>query len=122
MRSPKTSPRKSPGRPTAEHRARAVRLPDELLDKVDAWADSQKAKPNRPDAIRLLLESALSKVAGPRRAASRRSGDRATELASDAIDRLGDAGATSEVRASRKGTLMKGPEEFRGLRRDRPHK
>ncbi len=108
---------------TAEQ-GRAVRLTRELLDQVDAWALSQKQRPNRSEAIQLLVKTALKGLRDrPMREApdSNRESPRirAKELASDAIDRLGDANATSEDRASRKGRLMKGPEEFRNVRRDR---
>lgn len=116
-----------PQKPTAatgREQGQAVRLTGELLERVDAWALSQEHKPNRSEAVHLLVRTALDGLcARSRRAApqSKRlnSRNRAKELASDAIDRLGDAGATSEARASRKGRLMKGPEEFRNVRRDR---
>ena len=103
---------------------RAVRLTNELLQRIDAWALSQEHKPNRSEAIQLLVQTALDSArARPRRAATKSerksSRNRAKELASDAIDRLGDTGATSDARASRKGKLMKGPEEFQNVRRDR---
>lgn len=120
----KALPQKPPAARGREQ-GQAVRLTRELLERVDAWALSQEHKPNRSEAIQLLVKTALDSLrAWPRRAApkSKRasSRNRAKELASDAIDRLGDAGATSEARASRKGRLMKGPEEFRNVRRDRP--
>jgi hypothetical protein len=103
---------------------RAVRLTRELLDEVDAWALSQKRRLNRSEAIQLLVKTALDglrdrsmhQAPKSKRESSR---IRAKELAPDAIDGLGDADATSEDRASRKGKLMKGPEEFRNVRRDR---
>ena len=109
---------------TGREQGRAVRLTRELLDRVDAWALSQEHRPNRSEAIHLLVKTALDSLrarSGRAATESKResSRNRAKELASDAIDRLGDAGATSEVRASRKGKLMKGPEEFRNVRRDR---
>jgi hypothetical protein len=42
----------------------------------------------------------------------------AAKLAGEAIDRLEDPSATSEERGSRKRSLLKGPEEFREMRRD----
>lgn len=119
----KTFPQKTPAA-TGREQGQAVRLTRELLERVEAWALSQKHKPNRSEAVQLLINAGLDGLpARPKRAApkSKRasSRNRAKELASDAIDRLGDAGATSEARASRKGRLMKGPEEFRNVRRDR---
>ncbi|SDI09430.1 hypothetical protein SAMN05216338_101755 [Bradyrhizobium sp. Rc2d] len=119
----KAVPQKSPAA-TGREQGRAVRLTRELLESVDAWALSQEHKPNRSEAIQRLVQTALESLRDrPRHAApkSKResSRKRAKELASDAIDRVGDAGATSEARANRKGKLMKGPEEFRNVRRDR---
>jgi len=42
---------------------------------------------------------------------------RAAELAAREIDRLADKAATGEERASRKRRLIRGPKEFRGIRR-----
>jgi hypothetical protein len=45
---------------------------------------------------------------------------KAAEMAGEAIDRQADQSATAEERESRKRRLLKGPEEFRELRRDHP--
>ena len=47
---------------------------------------------------------------------------KAAEMAGDAIDRQADQSATEEERESRKRRLLKGPAEFRELRRDHPHR
>jgi Arc/MetJ-type ribon-helix-helix transcriptional regulator len=126
MRKARKIPRNSLNCPPA--RGRAVRLSAELHEKVDAWACRQEDRPGRSEAVRRLLDAALGgdharrqpAVAKPKGKSSRdRAQDRAQELASDVIDSLEDTGATSDARASRKGRLMKGPEEFRKLRRDR---
>jgi hypothetical protein len=44
----------------------------------------------------------------------------AAEMAGEAIDQQADQSATAEERESRKRRLVKGPEEFRELRRDHP--
>jgi len=118
----KASPQK-PAAATGREQGPAIRLTRELLERVDAWVLSQEHKPSRSEAAQLLISRGLDSLrARSRRAApkSKRasSRNRAKELASDAIDRLGDAGVTAEARASRKGRLMKGPEEFRNVRRD----
>jgi hypothetical protein len=46
--------------------------------------------------------------------------ERAKELASKIIDNLTAATPESDEKASRKGNLIKGPEEFRQVRVDRP--
>lgn len=45
--------------------------------------------------------------------------DEAANLAGKVIDRLADASATPEERETRKRRLLKGPKEFRDVRRDR---
>ena len=123
MRRPRALPRKPQGQRPAK-RERAIRLTDDLLERVDAWARQQKDNPGRSEAVSQLLNRALrSRPAQTRRSAKKpdrnRSRDRAKDLAADVIDRLSDQDTTSEIRESRKGRLMKGPEEFRKLRRDR---
>jgi transcriptional regulator with XRE-family HTH domain len=44
----------------------------------------------------------------------------ASDMAGREIDRLGDASASVDERASRKQRLLKGPKEFRGMRGQRP--
>jgi hypothetical protein len=44
----------------------------------------------------------------------------ASEMAGQEIDRLGDPLATDEERQRRKRKLIKGPKEFRYIRRNRP--
>jgi hypothetical protein len=119
MRRPRALPRESQGQ-RPEKRA-AVRLTGDLLERVEAWASRQKDNPGRSEAVSRLLNRALRiRPAQTRRSAKKLdSRDRAKDLASDVIDRLSDQDATSETRESRKGRLMKGPEEFRKLRRDR---
>jgi hypothetical protein len=46
---------------------------------------------------------------------------KAAEMAGDIIDQHADLSATSEEQESRKRRLLKGPKEFRELRRDYPH-
>jgi hypothetical protein len=123
MRKPRSLPRKPQSQRPAKP-GRAIRLSNDLIERIDAWARQQKDNPGRSEAVSQLLNKALrSRPAQTRRSAKKpdrkSSRDRAKDLASDVIDRLGDQDATSETRESRKGRLMKGPEEFRKLRRDR---
>ena len=75
----------------------------------------------RPEAIRRLLEQALSTAAtsAPAKAGSRR---KAAQLAGPAADALGDQTATVEECAHRRRRLIKGPREFRDVRGDQPEK
>jgi hypothetical protein len=45
---------------------------------------------------------------------------KSSELAGEAIDRLGDDTATDDERARRKRRLIKGPTEFRDMRGKKP--
>jgi hypothetical protein len=81
---------------------------------VDAWARANNA--TRPAAIRRLLELGLSVKTKP----TQRNAKRAKELASNVIDGLADDAASADDQASRKSRLLKGPEEFRNARIDRP--
>jgi Arc/MetJ-type ribon-helix-helix transcriptional regulator len=108
---------KKRGRPaTGRDPVSAVRLPVELTAEVEKWAESHKT--NRSEAIRRLVELGLTAKAkgrqsseGPRR--------RAREMAGVAIDKMADIAATPDDHASRKKRLLKGPEEFQGVRKDR---
>jgi hypothetical protein len=54
------------------------------------------------------------------KARTRKRRTKAAEMAGEAIDRQADQSATVEERESRKRRLLKGPAEFRELRRDHP--
>ena len=95
-----------------------VRLEPGALARVDRWAASQEDDPSRPEAIRRLVELGLA-VAQPARVRTKKAAQ-AAEMASQEIDRLGDPSATDEERQLRKRRLIKGPSEFRDLRRNRP--
>ena len=50
------------GRPATGHDpVTAIRLSDELRASVDAWAERQKDKPSRSEAIRMLIERGLKR-------------------------------------------------------------
>jgi len=109
---------KKRGRPaTGRDPVSAVRLPAELTAAVDKWAEDHEA--NRSEAIRQLVEIGLGSVKVAR-AQKRSDSPTARDLAAVQIDRLADSGAPAEEQASRKRHLLKGPEEFREARIDRP--
>jgi hypothetical protein len=99
---------------------RAIRLSDVFLDRIDYWATQQQDQPGRSEAMRRLLELGLGSGRKPRLRLSAKNAGKAKDLAAKTIDRFEDAGAPVEERASRKRSLLKGPEEFRELRVDRP--
>jgi len=113
------TPKSRPGsRPKAKLRDERItlRLNPALLSALDAWVAHQQPPPSRPEAIRWLLERALT--ADPSGSRERTKGaPKAADMASREIDRLGDRTATNEERADRKRKLILGPKEFRGMRR-----
>jgi hypothetical protein len=94
-----------------------VHLGASILKALDEWRRRQSNLPSRGVAIRLLVERGLAgNTTAPRQL--RKGGRRkAAEMAGREIDRLGDQAATGEQRASRKRRLIRGPKEFRDMRR-----
>jgi hypothetical protein len=82
---------------------------------VDAWTAKQSDKPAWPEAILRLvvlgLETTHRRESAPNRAA------KASEMAAQEIDRISDPSATEEERQLRKRRLIKGPKEFRDIRK-----
>ena len=97
-----------------------VRLSRNLLKRIDRWTAGQDGPVSRSEAIRRLAEFGLdysavsSKPVVPSRGAEQAAG-----MASDMIDYLGDQSATREDREQRKRRLVKGPSEFREMRKKR---
>src|SRR5262245_14011992 len=94
-----------------------VRMQPDDLASLDSWITSEGRGLTRPQAIRALVEMALSSsaprptVRNPTRAA------RAAELAAKVIDKhLADAPA--EKREARRRELLHGPSGFRNVRKD----
>ena len=104
-------------RPASERAPIGAPIPSELLARVDRWAASQEDDPSRPEAIRRLVELGLR--ISQRGGARTRRATKAAEMASQEIDRLSVPSATDEERQLRKRRLIKGPKEFRDLRRNR---
>src|SRR3954447_22370801 len=109
--------------PTGKGTLIGVRLQPDALRAVDTWAARQHDTPSRPEAIRRLVETSL-KMQGERPTAKRASGSAATklssEMASETINRLSDKSATMDEQARRRRRLIKGPSEFREMRRQKP--
>ncbi|WBL82292.1 hypothetical protein I3J27_18340 [Bradyrhizobium xenonodulans] len=122
--------KKSRGRPKKAggvYPVSAVRLSPDVGAAVDVWARAQADTPTRSEAIRRLVEIGLKAKSGSRRetevSKTRKSAQgRARDMASDTIDEMSDATASADDQASRKRRLIKGPEEFRRVRRDRTEK
>jgi hypothetical protein len=115
----KKNSRKPPG---AAALVIAVRVPPDELLPIDAWIKAQRSpRLTRAEAIRRLAQIALARL-HPVGRSSNKSATRASDMAGQAIDRLGEHAATDEMRAQRKRRLLKGPSEFREMRADLPIK
>jgi hypothetical protein len=109
--------RKKRGRPAiGQDSLTTIRLSSELRENVDAWAARQIDKPGRSEAILRLVKFGLEST--HRRESSRtKRAAKASAMAAQAIDRLGDPLVTDEQRRLRKRRLIKGPKEFRDIRK-----
>ena len=107
-----------------------IRLPSSLIEEIRTWSEKHETK-SRSEAIRRLVELGLTvtpkaspseRLDAARVSASASKGQklRAREMAGNEIDRMADATAHPDDQASRKHRLLKGPEEFRQARIDRP--
>jgi hypothetical protein len=95
--------------------------PSELA-AIDVWIASSLDKAlTRAHAIRRLVALGL-KVKKQSGQSSDSQKFRAREMAGNTIDRMTDTEASPEDQADRKRRLLKGPEEFREARVDRPKK
>jgi len=95
-----------------------VRLSRDLLKRIDRWIASQDKSVSRSEAVRGLAEFALDSAGAASRAGKSSPGaEQAAGMASDMIDTLGDRSVTHEAREHRKRRLVKGPSEFREMRK-----
>jgi hypothetical protein len=83
------------------------------------WAEQQPDMPELPQAVRRLVELGL-KSAKAVRGQKTSDSSSARDLAATQLDRLVDTAAAPDEQAKRKRSLLKGPEEFRESRVDRP--
>ena len=93
-----------------------VRLSSELRSRIERWAEKQTHGPKLSEAIRSLVEIGLASAPLGRR--SPKAAAKATKLAGREIERMADKSASAAVRAKRKRRLLKGPTEFRAMRKD----
>jgi hypothetical protein len=114
----KVTPKRQRGRPaTGRDPHITSRMPPTLIAEVQAWATANDT--SRSDAFRRLVELGLTvERSRPVSKPGRRL--RAQELATKAIEKIIDPSAPTEKRAQRQRRLLKGPEEFREARVDRP--
>jgi hypothetical protein len=95
-----------------------IRLSPDKRKAVEAWAKTALDKPSLSEAMRRLVELGLASA--HRSVTRKKKAIEASEMAGQEIDRLGDPSATDEERQRRKRKLIKGPKEFRDIRRNRP--
>ena len=103
------------GRRTAGQAPTTISFSSELRKRVDAWAAKQSDKPATSEAILRLVELGLQTPQQRGSLAYRAA--KASEMAAHEIDRLIDPSATDEERQLRKRRLIKGPKEFRDIRK-----
>jgi hypothetical protein len=102
---------------TGKDRLAGTRMLPSLIGMIDRWAKRNDA--TRSEAIRRLIEIGLASTK-PQKQTSKKSAARASSMAARQIEGLEDQSATDEVRARRKRRLLKGPSEFRDMRKDHP--
>jgi hypothetical protein len=90
-----------------------------ILKTLDKWRRRQRDLPSRAVAIRLLVERGLAGNTTVGHQLGKGSGRKAAEMASREIDRLGDQTVTNAERTRRKRRLIKGPREFRDIRKNK---
>ena len=114
------------GRPAGGQTASvAVRLPADLVTTIDAWAAEhiwagKHTVASRSEVVRRLVEMALAQSPRAKTAGGGVTAQQAAELAERQIDRIIDPTAPADERQARKRHILKGPREFRDIRRDRP--
>ena len=105
------------GRPRVDSEAVTVRKLKSELAQVDAWMKRHLPEGTRPMAIRWLVEIGLGRGA-PIGRRSPKAAAKALRLAGREIERVVDKAAPAAEQAKRKRRLLKGPREFRGIRKD----
>ena len=92
-------------------------MPAALIAEVDAWGATNDAM--RSEAIRRLVELGLTVRAKSKQPTATRA-QHAKELAWKTLESLTLGAADDGEKTGRKRRLIKGPEEFQGVRIDQP--
>jgi hypothetical protein len=95
------------------------RADETIRAAIVKWAENQPDKLSLSEALRRLVELGLT-VPPKSKQDSPAHAERAKELASKTIDHLTEGTPNSDEKTGRKRRLIRGPEEFRQLRVDRP--
>jgi hypothetical protein len=113
---------KKRGRPaTGKAPMVGVRMAEDFQASIKAWAVRQSDKPALAEAIRRLVELGLAGATAGRAKKSATS-SKSSELAGKQIEKMIDPALPAEERETRKRRLLKGPSEFRDVRKDRKAK
>ena len=103
--------------PTGKGTLIGVRMQPDDLASLDSWMTSDGRGLTRPQAIRALIEMALSSSVPRQTARNPTRAARAAELAATVIDKhLADVPA--KKREARRRELLHGPSGFRNVRKD----
>src|ERR1700722_6354450 len=103
--------------PTGKGTPIMVRLQPPQLAALDQWIARQESARTRPEAIRHLMDLALS-IGESDRPTSKAKAEKAADLAAHAIEKATDKSQSIEEQKTRKRKLISGPSEFRDIRRD----
>lgn len=96
-----------------------IAFDDDQIRMIDEWRRKQADRPTRSAAVQRLIAQSLA--TSPRtRQTNPTVGSTASALAGREVDRLVDPSVPPEEQAKRKRRLLKGPSEFRDIRKDHP--
>ena len=122
------SGKKRTGRPLVGSTPVMVRLPPDQLADLDRWirdiARRMRAEPTgRPEAIRDILQNHFDSQRqhwsreDAQKAKPSSARDKSADMAGRTIDTIDDQSVSAHDRAKRKRRLLKGPQEFREMRK-----
>ena len=96
----------------------AISFSTSLTTSIDKWAERNDVH-SRSDAIRQLVEKGLAASAKstPLKADDPETTKKISDIAGKQIDLMSDPTATDDERETRKLRLLRGPREFRPLRK-----
>lgn len=106
------------GRPPGriQHHPFQMRVSDKFLRSVDGWRLKQPDQPSRAEAIRRLVDQALAGTPATQ-PTSKSAARKASQLAAREIEGLSDKSQPKQEQQRRKRQLIRGPTEFRDIRR-----
>ena len=102
----------------------ALKLPNDLVDQIDEWGAERGM--TRSASLRRWIENGVTERWKPPKlnamavkpTSHAKTRAQAAAMAAETIDRHTDQSAAPEEQASRKRKLLKGPKEFREIRKD----